>query len=577
MAAIKLTPEQIAQGQFVDVAPGVQYQPPTAPGAIRLSPDQIQQGRYLDDVGGFESFLRGGAQGLTFGFADEISGAFESIFSGKTYEQARDESRRNFEAAQLANPGLFTGGEIAGAVGTAFIPGIGAARGASTAAKLGRAALEGGIAGSGFSEATDLGGVIEDSVKGAALSAGVGGAGMAVARGASAAGQAAKRGIADAARRLAQSAPDRAKKRIIKQITSGANKKWINPIIDDKKATERISQMILDDDALFAAHRSPEALIEAIDDKLVPINKALDKIYAATDKVSRGIEVYDVVKVAYDMAAKLRRQGQTRAAKVLSRVARDVRREFGDESRRFVGGMRGAPGVATNAMAASELRVWRRAVRKDARVGTMSPPKEALDDLATAWQKMLNEHVEKVAERSGAKASAETMRKFNRDIADLVMVKDAAESAAARGRGTTEVAPLSIKNIKLAATNPSFATFGAVVDPMGIGGANAAWQVGKRAATAVDDALARGAGLPEVSRAADAAVAVGRGAGAAGRRLAAAASGDLAGRKKGTPQAQTELAKMARAGAPVREILAKAEELGVPEDRAISIARLFGT
>src|SRR3954467_11492049 len=45
--------------------------------------------------GSLEAFGRGGLQGLTFGFGDEIGGVLKGAFSNQTYHQARDEIRAN--------------------------------------------------------------------------------------------------------------------------------------------------------------------------------------------------------------------------------------------------------------------------------------------------------------------------------------------------------------------------------------------------------------------------------------------------------------------------------------------------
>lgn len=129
-----------------------------------------------------DSGARGLAQGATLGFADEISGGVEALWEkakgdptafGELYKKARDESRANFKAAQEANPLSYTAGEIGGAVGTAFIPGMQAASGAKLAAVAGRAALAGGVAGLGTSEADltegEIGQAALDTAKGAAL------------------------------------------------------------------------------------------------------------------------------------------------------------------------------------------------------------------------------------------------------------------------------------------------------------------------------------------------------------------------------------------------------------------------
>lgn len=68
------------------------------------------------DISKLESFLRGGGQGLSFGFGDEMTGAVESLFTDKAYTEARDESRAANTAAREANPWTYGGSEVGGAV-----------------------------------------------------------------------------------------------------------------------------------------------------------------------------------------------------------------------------------------------------------------------------------------------------------------------------------------------------------------------------------------------------------------------------------------------------------------------------
>jgi len=121
-----------------------------------------------------ESALRGGAQGLSFGFADEATARLESIMKGVPYEQALQESRQAYKQAQEANPITYTGSEIAGGVLPSFIPGIGQA---TTAAKLGKLALigagTGAISGLGYSEGDTAGQIAKDVAIGGALGGGL--------------------------------------------------------------------------------------------------------------------------------------------------------------------------------------------------------------------------------------------------------------------------------------------------------------------------------------------------------------------------------------------------------------------
>lgn len=127
-----------------------------------------------------ESLLRGAAQGASFGFSDEITGAIESLLTDKDYETARDESRTNNKAAQEANPFSYGTGEIGAALGTTFIPGVGAlnaGKAATFAGRAGLAAAQGGLTGAGMSEAEDASGIVKDTAIGAATGAAMQGIG----------------------------------------------------------------------------------------------------------------------------------------------------------------------------------------------------------------------------------------------------------------------------------------------------------------------------------------------------------------------------------------------------------------
>lgn len=139
-----------------------------------------------DEIGVLESTARGAAQGLSFGLADEITGALEAALSDKDYEKARDESRAAYKAAEAANPTAYTLGDVGGSVATAFIPGVGAlnaAKGARLAEVAGKAAVQGGLTGFGKSEAEDAGGLIKDTAAGAAIGGALGTAAHGIGKG----------------------------------------------------------------------------------------------------------------------------------------------------------------------------------------------------------------------------------------------------------------------------------------------------------------------------------------------------------------------------------------------------------
>lgn len=121
-----------------------------------------------------ESALRGGAQGLSFGFADEATARLESITKDIPYEKALEETRAAYRQAQEANPITYTGSEFAGGALTSLIPGIGQA---ATGAKLGRLAAigagTGALSGLGMSEGQNIGEIARDVAIGGALGGGL--------------------------------------------------------------------------------------------------------------------------------------------------------------------------------------------------------------------------------------------------------------------------------------------------------------------------------------------------------------------------------------------------------------------
>jgi hypothetical protein len=94
------------------------------------------------EPGKLESLARGAAQGVTLGNADELTALIESLATNKPYDQAREESRANYKAAEEANPLTTAAGNLAGGFATALIPGvgeIGLGKGIAGAAKVGAA------------------------------------------------------------------------------------------------------------------------------------------------------------------------------------------------------------------------------------------------------------------------------------------------------------------------------------------------------------------------------------------------------------------------------------------------------
>lgn len=175
--------------------------------------------------------LRGAAQGATFGFSDELTGAGEALLRkltgdkrpiGDLYTKSRDEAREANAAAEMANPKTYTGSELGGAF-LVPIPGSGMLTGASKALVKGaptaikyivpgaiHGAAAGGMFGAGTSNADltkgEVGKFAGDVAKGTATGAGAGtvvaplaaGASKLLGRGASKAGEVADVAAAEA-------------------------------------------------------------------------------------------------------------------------------------------------------------------------------------------------------------------------------------------------------------------------------------------------------------------------------------------------------------------------------------------
>lgn len=173
----------------------VQAQPAVAQGAEASSgwvPSSFRPGSPTQipaRMGAGEAGLRGGAQGVSFGFADELTGAGAAGLAklqgdersfGDIYTQERDQSREAYRQAEEQHPGAYWTGNIGGALATApFLVGK-AAQGLSLGQKLLAAAkvgmAYGAVGGLGASEGDTAGELVADTAKGAGIGALTGGA-----------------------------------------------------------------------------------------------------------------------------------------------------------------------------------------------------------------------------------------------------------------------------------------------------------------------------------------------------------------------------------------------------------------
>lgn len=133
------------------------------------------------DYNKLKALLRGGAQGASLGFADEIKGGVDAASQavsngsleglGDAYSKGRDEYRKNDLTAKESAPNYYMGGELAGGLASAVAMPGGAMKAPGMMKALAQAAGYGGAYGLGSSEASDLSGMAADAAKGAATGA----------------------------------------------------------------------------------------------------------------------------------------------------------------------------------------------------------------------------------------------------------------------------------------------------------------------------------------------------------------------------------------------------------------------
>lgn len=217
------------------------------------------------DVGMGRSAALGALQGVTLGFGDEITAAIDTATSklpgvryvverlakatghqgpalddpNLTYEQRRDAYRNQNKEAQLANPGTYMAGQVAGSIAVP-VPG-GAAK--TVLGMAARGAGVGGVAGLGTSEGKTWEDVLADTLKGAGTGAAVGGGLGAIGRGINVRTSVADPKNLEAAEQLAQlqqvaqtGTPEQkaaVAKFIAEQVTNGGLKNELaGPVVD---------------------------------------------------------------------------------------------------------------------------------------------------------------------------------------------------------------------------------------------------------------------------------------------------------------------------------------------------------
>lgn len=269
-----------------------------------------------DEPGYLEALGRGALQGVTFGFGDEVQGALESIFTDKTYQQARDEARQANARAQAAHSTTYGIGELGGGLATAAIPGLGIAEGAGLGTVAAKSALAGGLSGLGTSEATDIGGLAKDVGEGAAFGA-VGGA--------------LAHGAGKVAGKVLGSAEERATNQAVKGLVAGEGKvpgaamSTTRKLVEHETVPALINEPVGNTTLAREAYKPAEEIQPLLDAKKAEIGQGLDAIYDKADQASGGVKVSDLVKHYDDQIAELSKSpGNRQLTKAIEDTRDDV-------------------------------------------------------------------------------------------------------------------------------------------------------------------------------------------------------------------------------------------------------------
>jgi hypothetical protein len=401
--------------------------------------------------GGFESFGRGALQGATLGYADEISGAIESLFSNKTYEQARNESRQNFQAASTAHPFLSGLGEVGGGVASAFVPGLGLAKGASLAKTALTLGAQGAAAGLGGSNAElagpnrDIGGAVKDTLTGGVVGAGVGGLAHVAGQGVS---------------RLLESAPAKAVEDRAGNVAQGSGmkgsatatiKKWLakDPEAIDKALTNGFDSAETGKKGMVLAdimRRPAKEIMPIVEERANQIGSKLGPVYQKADKLEGGFSILDFVDHINEETSKLKSSpiNETLVSHLLDAkesalkawAPELVQKLKGAENIRNLGidapeALKHAPDIR---IPYQDFRDWVSHLQKQGVGGirTIMDPLErqaAKQDTASALREYLNTSLETLAERHpNSGIDVPQLLKDNREFSALANIRDAVQS-----------------------------------------------------------------------------------------------------------------------------------------------------
>lgn len=417
---------------------------PAAGGRLRIGDgDKVTFDDEAPKPGKIESFVRGTVQGATLNFSDEMVGALESLFSDKTYAQARDESRAANQAAKDANPWTYGAGELGGGIATSFVPGLGVAKGASLGAQALKAGAIGAVSGLGASEKEDLGGQLQDAATSGALSAATAGIIGKVVRG----------------------APERVEKRLIGDITDGATATQRDKVVGKagSKAGE-VLEAIKGNPAIKAAKGDPHQLLPAIEDAIEREGQRLDGFYPN----QQTIKVSDVLGRVENVAKKIGNDpGKRDLLRAVEGKANDVLETWGEQTH----------------VTPQQVRVLAKDIGDAAFRGSPAvAPKQGQTISREVWGELKDLIGEHVDDAMGAGARKE-LDAANKRMSTLLTMRDAVAYRATRGSTT----PTTLSSRLGGALDLGLA----FADPTTFAAKKAYDFVGKPAARAADEKLAQ--------------------------------------------------------------------------------------
>ena len=311
--------------------------PPAAPGSAPFDPQaflaQTAPAAPPEDISKIASFGRGVLQGGTLGFADEISGGIESLFTDKPYAQARDESRANFQAAAAANPITSKIGEIGGSVATALLP-IPGMQMASVAGKTGLAGsrlAQGALLGAKLGAVEGVGHSVADNVLDMGTDAAKGAATGAVMSGITDVGI---RGVRAGYGFIADSAHEAFDPISQRLLAIGANKSslkkvgGVDAIAPAVETAEKVGIFsALENGAAPGVRDMNERVMQVMDDRAFKMHRLIEG--QPVPKVENGA-FFPMLQGFYDILPKASPLDRTRGGEVIKSFEQELRETGGD-------------------------------------------------------------------------------------------------------------------------------------------------------------------------------------------------------------------------------------------------------